>query len=81
MPEVLICQGGKMQRYFNTEGRCKPDIHYMVRLDDRLARIRKLYVDRGKYLPLCLHLLNIWKTCCLKINNCWQIWTKKRFEI
>jgi len=36
-------------RYFNTEGRCKPDIHYMVRLDDRLEKIKRLYVDKGKY--------------------------------
>lgn len=36
-------------RYFNTEGVCRPDIHYMVRLDDRLEKIKRLYVDRGKY--------------------------------
>ena len=38
-----------MRRYFNTEGQCQPDIHYMVRLDERLSKIRKLYVDQGKY--------------------------------
>lgn len=38
-----------MQRYFNTEGRCRPEEHYMVRLDDRLDRIKRLFVDRGKY--------------------------------
>ena len=27
---------------------CKPDIHYMIRLDSRLEQIRKRYVDRGK---------------------------------
>lgn len=36
-------------RYFNTEGACRPDIHYMVRLDSRMEQIRKRYVDRGKY--------------------------------
>lgn len=36
-------------RYFNTEGLCRPDEHYMVRLDDRLEKIKKLYVDRRKY--------------------------------
>ena len=36
-------------RYFNTEGACRPDIHYMVRLDDRMKQIKELYVDRGKY--------------------------------
>lgn len=38
-----------MRRYFNTEGRCKPDVHYMVNLDERLDKIKKLYIDRGKY--------------------------------
>lgn len=28
-------------RYFNTEGCCKPNVHYMVPLDDRLAAISK----------------------------------------
>lgn len=37
-----------MTRYFNTEGWCLPDEHYMVRLDDRLEKIKRLYVDRGK---------------------------------
>lgn len=39
-------------RYFNTEGCCKPQIHYMVRLDNRLEQIKRLYVDRGKYVVL-----------------------------
>lgn len=37
------------ERYFNTEGICDPRLHYMVRLDDRLREIKRLYVDRGKY--------------------------------
>lgn len=41
-----------MQRYFNTEGRCRPDIHYMVRLDRRLEQIRRRFVDRGKYFVM-----------------------------
>ena len=32
---------------------CKPDIHYMIRLDSRLEQIRKRYVDRGKYFIGC----------------------------
>lgn len=39
-------------RYFNTEGRCKPNEHYMVCLDDRLERIRKEFVERGKYFVI-----------------------------
>ncbi len=39
-------------RYFNTEGLCMPKEHYMVRLDDRLEKIKRLYVDRGKYFVI-----------------------------
>ena len=41
-----------MERYFNTEGCCRPGIHYMVRLDDRVDEIKRLYVDRGKYFVI-----------------------------
>lgn len=41
-----------MRRYFNTEGQCEPDIHYMVRLDDRLKKIKEKYVDRGSYFVI-----------------------------
>lgn len=41
-----------MERYFNTEGRCKHKEHYMVNLDSRLNRIKKLFVDRGKYFAI-----------------------------
>lgn len=45
-------RGADIVRYFNTEGRCKPDLHYMVRLDDRVEQMRRLYVDRGKYFVI-----------------------------
>ncbi len=41
-----------MQRYFNTEGLCNPAVHYMVRLDERLKRIKESFVDRGKYFVI-----------------------------
>ncbi len=41
-----------MRRYFNTEGQCEPDMHYMVRLDDRLKKIKVRYVDRGSYFVI-----------------------------
>lgn len=41
-----------MRRYFNTEGRCDPQEHYMVRLDERLDKIRRLFVDRGRYFMI-----------------------------
>lgn len=41
-----------MTRYFNTEGICRPDEHYMVRLDARLKMIKERYVDRGKYFVI-----------------------------
>lgn len=41
-----------MTRYFNTEGCCDPEIHYMVNLNDRLERIKTIYIDRGKYFVI-----------------------------
>lgn len=32
----------RSDRYFNTEGVCIPQLHYMVRLDDRLKEIKRL---------------------------------------
>lgn len=39
-------------RYFNTEGLCDPDIHYMVNLEKRLWTIRERYVERGSYFVI-----------------------------
>ncbi len=39
-------------RYFNTEGLCRPEEHYMVRLDDRMEQIKKSLVDRKKYFVI-----------------------------
>lgn len=39
-------------RYFNTEGICRPDEHYMVSLDDRLSCIKNTLVDRKKYFVI-----------------------------
>lgn len=41
-----------MERYFNTEGVCRPNKHYMIRLDERLDEIKRLLVDRGKYFVI-----------------------------
>lgn len=41
-----------MARYFNTEGCCRPELHYMVPIEDRLDKIKRLYVDRGKYFVI-----------------------------
>ena len=41
-----------MRRYFNTEGQCEPEEHFMVRLEERLEKIKTLYVDRGKYFVI-----------------------------
>ena len=38
-----------MRRYFNTEGQCDPEIHYMVKLDERVDRIKLFSIDTGKY--------------------------------
>mgnify|MGYP001073328865 FL=1 len=39
-------------KYFNTEGLCRPEKHYMVRLDVRLEQIKRLLVDREKYFVI-----------------------------
>lgn len=41
-----------MKRYFNTEGQCKPNVHYMVNLDQRVEKIREQYIDRGSYFVI-----------------------------
>ena len=38
-----------MSRYFNTEGYCNPEEHYMVNIDHILSVIKKRFVDRGSY--------------------------------
>lgn len=35
-----------MIKHCNTEGACKPEEHYMIKLDDRLGMIKRLWVDR-----------------------------------
>ena len=39
-------------RYFNTEGLCDPQIHYMVNLGKRLQTIKERYVERGSYFAI-----------------------------
>lgn len=41
-----------MKRRFNTTGSCNPQRHYMVKLDDRLKRIKENYVDYGSYFVI-----------------------------
>ena len=41
-----------MKRRFNTAGSCNPQRHYMVRLDDRLKKIKEDYVDYGSYFVI-----------------------------
>lgn len=41
-----------MVRKFNTEGQCDPQIHYMVRLEERMHRIKDQYVDPGSYFVI-----------------------------
>lgn len=41
-----------MKRRFNTEAQCNPRYHYMVRIDDRLKKIKEQYVDCGSYFVI-----------------------------
>lgn len=45
-----------MRRRFNITGLCSPERHYMVRLDDRLKKIKEDYIDYDRYF---LRLLNV----------------------
>ncbi|MCQ2211828.1 MAG: hypothetical protein MJZ34_16225, partial [Paludibacteraceae bacterium] len=40
-----------MAKRFNTTGSCNPERHYMVNIDDKLAKIKKL-VDEGLYFTI-----------------------------
>ena len=41
-----------MKRRFNVTGSCSPQRHYMVRLDDRLKKIKEDYIDYGSYFVI-----------------------------
>lgn len=41
-----------MRRRFNITGSCNPQRHYMVRLGDRLRKIKEDYVDEGSYFVI-----------------------------
>lgn len=41
-----------MKRRFNITGSCSPQRHYMVRLDERLKKIKEDYVDYGSYFVI-----------------------------
>ncbi len=41
-----------MKRRFNITGSCNPERHYMIRLDDRIKKIKEKYVDDGSYFVI-----------------------------
>ena len=41
-----------MRRRFNVTGSCIPQRHYMVKLDDRLKKIKEDYIDEGNYFVI-----------------------------
>ncbi len=41
-----------MKRRFNITGTCSPQRHYMVRLDDRLKKIKEDYIEYGSYFVI-----------------------------
>lgn len=40
-----------MSKIFNVTGNCKPEIHYMIDINERLIKIKKM-VDRGDYFTI-----------------------------
>ena len=43
--------GNKVNRFFNVNGDCKPEFHYMVNIQPKLAEIKKM-VDKGEYFTI-----------------------------
>lgn len=52
MLKIPVKKFSRTQRYFNTEGSCDPQKHYMVDLEDRLRTIKSRYVERGSYFVI-----------------------------
>ena len=44
-------EGMRMERVFNVYGDCKPGLHYMVDLTERLVKIREM-VGQGLYFTI-----------------------------
>ncbi|MCF0132462.1 MAG: helix-turn-helix domain-containing protein [Blautia sp.] len=49
--ESRATAAAKSDRFFNTTGVCNPNEHYMVDLNERLARV-KIFVDQGMYFTI-----------------------------
>ncbi|MCC8107302.1 MAG: AAA-like domain-containing protein [Clostridiales bacterium] len=64
-----------MQKTFNVNGPCRPDRHYMVNLESRLAAIRKM-VSEGKYFTIN-RARQYGKTTTLRalVNDLWNDFT------
>jgi len=45
-------EDGGMKRKFNVTGFCSPQKHYMIKLDDRLKKIKEAYVEEGAYFVI-----------------------------
>ncbi len=50
MIDYIEIHGGIMKR-FNVTGVCRPDVHYMVKLDKRMQEVRR-YIDAGDYFSI-----------------------------
>ena len=40
-----------MKKFFNVNGSCNPQIHYMIDLSERLSEIKKM-IDAGEYFTI-----------------------------
>lgn len=48
----MVVGENRMKRKFNITGACNPQRHYMVRLEDRLKKIKEDFVDEGSYFVI-----------------------------
>ncbi len=44
-------QVAELKKFFNVNGSCNPQIHYMIDLSERLSEIKKM-VDAGEYFTI-----------------------------
>lgn len=75
-----------MRRRFNITGLCSPERHYMVRLNDRLKKIKEDYIDYGSYFVINrgrqygkTTTLRSLKNICRK-STLWCRWIFKNLE-
>ena len=56
----------ELKKFFNVNGSCNPQIHYMIDLSERLSEIKKM-VDAGEYFTIN-------RADSMERQHCWLLW-------